>query len=200
MDRSYYLMVAALDLGTTYSGFAFAFNCAFEEHPIEIHCYQAWYTGRGQLRSHKIPTCVLLYENKELKAVGYEAEQEFAYICEEAGIPSDQVLFVTNTEAAFIYVLQLREGDHYQQFKNGTEYIVVHLGDKKDSYKHNKTVDMVVVGEFVECSIVLDAVEKCSKKRIIILKDWELAVMKGAVLYGLHPCQYKYISSSEVRM
>lgn len=49
-------LVAALDFGTTYSGYAYSFM----EDPNAIFFPQSWYAGEGQLASLKTPTCLLL--------------------------------------------------------------------------------------------------------------------------------------------
>ncbi|VDI22739.1 Hypothetical predicted protein [Mytilus galloprovincialis] len=81
MDRSDCMMVAALDLGTTWSGYAFSFKSEFEKDPLTIHCNQCWNDGRVNKVSNKTPSCVLLDRNKELTTFGYDAESEFEDIC-----------------------------------------------------------------------------------------------------------------------
>ncbi|CAG2226945.1 unnamed protein product [Mytilus edulis] len=48
---------------------------------------------------------------------------------EQEGIPSDHLMFVTETEAAFIYCHHSLGREHYQHLKDVTEYMVVNLGD-----------------------------------------------------------------------
>lgn len=81
MDRSDCLMVAALDLGTTWSGYAFSLRSHFEEDPLKIYCNQLSNAGSGNTMRYKTPSCVLLDRNKELTTFGYDAESEFAAIC-----------------------------------------------------------------------------------------------------------------------
>lgn len=76
-----HLLVAAIDFGTTYSGWAFAFKHDLEHltessnNPIKISA-KNW-TG-GQLVSQKGPTCVLIEPNgKMLHSFGYEAENKY---------------------------------------------------------------------------------------------------------------------------
>lgn len=80
MDRSHYIMVAALDLGTTESGYAMSFKFDFEIDPLRIHCNQHWPAEKCRL-SQKTPTCILLDKHKELKTFGYDAETTFSDIC-----------------------------------------------------------------------------------------------------------------------
>lgn len=79
MQHSDYIMVAALDLGTTCSGYALSFKSQFETKPLEIRCNPI--RSNGHVLSFKTPTCVLLDENKEFKAIGYDAENEMFNMC-----------------------------------------------------------------------------------------------------------------------
>lgn len=81
MDRSDCIMVAALGLGTTWSGYAFSLRSDFDTDPLKIRCNQYWNAGSVNKMSDKTPSCVLLDSNKELTTFGYDAESEFADIC-----------------------------------------------------------------------------------------------------------------------
>ncbi|XP_076100919.1 heat shock 70 kDa protein 12A-like [Mytilus galloprovincialis] len=73
-----HLLVAAIDFGTTYSGYAFSTIANFKLDPLKIHANQAWNAGGRQLLSLKTPTCLLLNEKKELVSFGFEAENDYA--------------------------------------------------------------------------------------------------------------------------
>ncbi|XP_076112735.1 heat shock 70 kDa protein 12B-like [Mytilus galloprovincialis] len=72
------MLVAAIDFGTTYSGYAFSLRHTYEKDPLKIHANQAWNAGGRQLLSLKTPTCLLLDNNKKFVSFGYEAENEYA--------------------------------------------------------------------------------------------------------------------------
>ncbi|XP_052795059.1 heat shock 70 kDa protein 12A-like [Mya arenaria] len=75
------VVVAAIDFGTTYSGWAFSFKHEFKSDPIKVSA-KTW-TG-GQLVSSKGPTCVLIKpDGRTLAAFGYEAESRYADLAEE---------------------------------------------------------------------------------------------------------------------
>lgn len=78
-----FLMVAALDFGTTYSGYAFSMKDTFKNNPLNIHANQAWNSGGKQLLSLKTPTCLLLDKNKEFVSFGYDAENKYVEIVME---------------------------------------------------------------------------------------------------------------------
>ncbi|XP_061163321.1 heat shock 70 kDa protein 12B-like [Saccostrea echinata] len=75
-----YFLVAAIDFGTTYSGYAFGMVRDLEEDPMKIHANQAWVSGQQSLLSLKTPTCLLLDNNKKFKSFGYEAENQYSNI------------------------------------------------------------------------------------------------------------------------
>ncbi|XP_076111559.1 heat shock 70 kDa protein 12A-like [Mytilus galloprovincialis] len=75
-----HLLVAAIDFGTTYSGYAFSMRHEFKTDPLKIHANQAWNSGGRALLSLKTPTCLLLNDRKELDSFGYEAENKYADI------------------------------------------------------------------------------------------------------------------------
>lgn len=72
------VMIAAIDFGTTYSGYAFGFKSDLDEDPTQVSCFQ-WH-GTAGIMSLKLPTTVLLNANeeKELVAFGYEAEEMYS--------------------------------------------------------------------------------------------------------------------------
>lgn len=78
-SRSNKVVVAAIDFGTTYSGYAFAFRHDFENEPPKINCNTSWVAG-GHLMSLKTPTVLLLNPNQELEAFGYEAEDQYGQL------------------------------------------------------------------------------------------------------------------------
>lgn len=71
------LLVAAIDFGTTYSGYAFGMVGDLENDLMKIHANQAWVSGQKNLLSLKTPTCLLLDENQQFKSFGYEAENQY---------------------------------------------------------------------------------------------------------------------------
>ncbi|XP_060083361.1 heat shock 70 kDa protein 12A-like [Ylistrum balloti] len=67
------IFVAAIDFGTTYSGYAFS----FQQNHSKINTNQAWISGHRNLFSLKAPTCVLLKPDKSFHSFGYEAEGKY---------------------------------------------------------------------------------------------------------------------------
>ncbi|OWF52545.1 heat shock 70 kDa protein 12A-like [Mizuhopecten yessoensis] len=72
------LLVAAIDFGTTYSGYAFSTTAEYKDNPLKIHSNQAWVAGGKSLLSLKTPTCLLLDKNEKLVSFGYEAENTYS--------------------------------------------------------------------------------------------------------------------------
>ncbi|XP_053400595.1 heat shock 70 kDa protein 12A-like [Mercenaria mercenaria] len=73
------LVVAAMDFGTTYSGYAFSFR----DDPDRIETNEKWVAGSAQLMSMKCPTTVLLTPDKKFHSFGFEAENKFADLAED---------------------------------------------------------------------------------------------------------------------
>ncbi|KAL4230004.1 Heat shock 70 kDa protein 12A [Mactra antiquata] len=77
-------VVAAIDFGTTYSGYAFSFWHDYLLDPLKIQTNLAWYCSSGQsLVSTKTPTSVLLNPDKTFNAFGFEAEDKYFELAEE---------------------------------------------------------------------------------------------------------------------
>ncbi|XP_033742683.1 heat shock 70 kDa protein 12A-like [Pecten maximus] len=76
------LLVAAIDFGTTYSGYAFSFRSDFEKDPLKMMANPVWNSGSSL--SEKTPTCLLLDPDKKLKAFGYEAENQYSQLIEDS--------------------------------------------------------------------------------------------------------------------
>ncbi|XP_061165028.1 heat shock 70 kDa protein 12A-like [Saccostrea echinata] len=79
------LIVAAIDFGTTFSGYAFSFRDNWGK--VLTNNWQG-----GSLISHKAPTVLLLNSKAEFVAFGYEAEDKYASLTEE-GDHEDHYLF-----------------------------------------------------------------------------------------------------------
>lgn len=84
---SNYLLVAAIDFGTTYSGYVFT----FVDQPSKFISPIKWADG-VKIVSQKIPTCLLLNSDLSFKSFGIEAEEQYAELSEE-GKHSEYYLF-----------------------------------------------------------------------------------------------------------
>ncbi|KAL3878675.1 hypothetical protein ACJMK2_031006 [Sinanodonta woodiana] len=72
------LLVAAIDFGTTYSGYAYVFK---HEDFSRMKINNLW--NGGSLMSLKCPTCVLFDENKQFHSFGYEAEDKYSELAND---------------------------------------------------------------------------------------------------------------------
>ncbi|XP_053390534.1 heat shock 70 kDa protein 12A-like [Mercenaria mercenaria] len=74
-------LVAAIDFGTTFSGWAFSFKHEFMSEPTKASVKQ-WFSGSHT--TEKTPTVALIHQDgKTLKAFGYEAENEYKDLMDE---------------------------------------------------------------------------------------------------------------------
>lgn len=69
------LFCAAIDFGTTYSGYAFSSKDDYKKEPTKINT-NVW--AGSKLLSLKAPTAVLMDSNQEFMAFGYEAENKYS--------------------------------------------------------------------------------------------------------------------------
>ena len=72
-------IVVAIDFGTTYSGYAYAFR----RKPDEIHLMRRKEAGQVGGPSHKIPTILLLDEREQFHAFGYDARDAYHDMSED---------------------------------------------------------------------------------------------------------------------
>ncbi|XP_053400410.1 heat shock 70 kDa protein 12A-like [Mercenaria mercenaria] len=70
-----YLLVAAIDFGTAYSGYAFSTRGDYNRDPLKVSA-NTW--GAGNLMSLKTSTCVLFDKNKKFHSFGFEAEDNYS--------------------------------------------------------------------------------------------------------------------------
>lgn len=70
-------LVAAIDFGTTFSGYAYSSLHEYKTDPLKIFT-NAWAAGNGGLKSFKTSTCVLFDSRGKFHSFGYEAEQNYS--------------------------------------------------------------------------------------------------------------------------
>ena len=71
------LLVAAIDFGTTFSGYAFSFLHDYKRDPLKIST-NSWTAGVGQLMTLKTSTCVLFDTVGKFHSFGFEAEEKYS--------------------------------------------------------------------------------------------------------------------------
>lgn len=75
------LLVAAIDFGTTFSGYAFALRSELEKDPSRINI-PIWRDSNGGFVSYKTSSTVLLNKDKQLVDFGFDAESKYAELLE----------------------------------------------------------------------------------------------------------------------
>ncbi|XP_053373619.1 heat shock 70 kDa protein 12B-like [Mercenaria mercenaria] len=76
------LIVAAIDFGTTYSGYAYSLKDEYQKDPLKIYTNQNWTDESGMI-TMKAPTVVLFDPKGNFDSFGYEAETKYAKLSEE---------------------------------------------------------------------------------------------------------------------
>ncbi|XP_062582486.1 heat shock 70 kDa protein 12A-like isoform X2 [Saccostrea cucullata] len=148
-----YLIVAAIDFGTTYSGFAFSTRNDFQRDPTNV--YGRNWTA-SNLRSNKTATSILFNPEGEFEEFGFAAEDLYLDLAAEkqesdwyffhrfkmqlfdkmAGIENDKLVIALEPEAAALFVKHLpihkktfgELGDSFEAFSAGSSYIVCDAG------------------------------------------------------------------------
>ena len=69
------VLVAAIDFGTTFSGYAFSFKAK----PNEVKMNKNWGAELG-CESYKVPTCVMTNPGGSFHSFGYTAEREYSQL------------------------------------------------------------------------------------------------------------------------
>ncbi|XP_062620266.1 heat shock 70 kDa protein 12B-like [Saccostrea cucullata] len=75
-------LVAAIDLGTTYSGYAFSYKHEYENDPLKVS-FCNWAAGSRSLSTLNTPTCVLFNKDRVFDSFVYEAENKYSELAEE---------------------------------------------------------------------------------------------------------------------
>ncbi|XP_064601153.1 heat shock 70 kDa protein 12B-like [Liolophura sinensis] len=79
MAQSKPLLVVAIDIGTTYSGYAFSFQHEFLADKLKITTNKVWSDGDNHLQtSYKTPTSALIDPDGDFHSFGYEAETKYS--------------------------------------------------------------------------------------------------------------------------
>lgn len=73
--------IAAIDFGTTFSGYAFGSREELENDPTKIFA-PVWQAADGRLISFKTPTTVLLNNDEKLVDFGFDAETAYSELSE----------------------------------------------------------------------------------------------------------------------
>ncbi|XP_061186444.1 heat shock 70 kDa protein 12A-like [Saccostrea echinata] len=71
-----YLLVAAIDFGTTYSGYAFSTRNDFTRDPTKAYLKQ-WVDPSSTMMYNKTSTCILFTKEKKFSKFGFEAEAKY---------------------------------------------------------------------------------------------------------------------------
>ena len=74
-----YIVVVAIDFGTTFSGYAFS----FKTQKKDIIMFSQWGTCVGIPVSFKAPTCILTNKHGRFEAFGYDAQSKYSSMTPE---------------------------------------------------------------------------------------------------------------------
>lgn len=69
-------MAAAIDFGTTYSGYAFTARHEFQRDPTKARL-KSWEDPTSSMMHNKTSTCILFNKEKEFSKLGFEVEAKY---------------------------------------------------------------------------------------------------------------------------
>lgn len=75
-------LVAAIDIGTSFSGYAFSFVHEYNRDPSKISA-PTWTASMGRFMSQKTATCILFNPEGKFDSFGYEAEENYSELAED---------------------------------------------------------------------------------------------------------------------
>ncbi|XP_033761605.1 heat shock 70 kDa protein 12B-like [Pecten maximus] len=78
-----HLAVAAIDFGTTYSGYAYSFRHEFIKDPLKIYTNQQWLDSESGLLTFKAPTSILFDKDGNFDSFGFLAEENYNTLVED---------------------------------------------------------------------------------------------------------------------
>lgn len=71
-------IVAAIDIGTPFSTYAYSTTEGFKKDPLDVHQKRTWYSDSRRKGITKTATCLLLDKNQRFVSFGNDAQQQFA--------------------------------------------------------------------------------------------------------------------------
>ncbi|XP_045204830.1 heat shock 70 kDa protein 12A-like [Mercenaria mercenaria] len=73
-------LVVCLDIGSTYSGYAYSTRHEYDQQMLNIHHNEEWMSGHANLHTFKTPSIALLQQDKTIHSFGYEAERKYTQL------------------------------------------------------------------------------------------------------------------------
>ncbi|CAG2215852.1 Heat shock 70 kDa protein 12B [Mytilus edulis] len=89
------LVVAAIDLGTTFSGYAFSFKSDFESNPLKISTND-WSAEGVHSSEMKAPSILLLNPDQSFNCFGYRAQHTYSDLLDDDPDKAAKYYFVKN--------------------------------------------------------------------------------------------------------
>ena len=135
-----YIMVAALDVGTSCSGYAFSYKTAKDD----IKMNKNWQSSAGS-QSYKMPTCILTEEGQQGDYITFGSEAQSTYI--QSLIGEDSRAYDMYHEITWYkgnIILQFGEINyyHYQRCSKSSSVVKFKNCDTWDEYSVDKNIEL----------------------------------------------------------
>lgn len=73
-------VVAAIDIGTPFSTYAYSTTNGFQKDPLDIHQIKTWYSDSKRKGITKRATCLLLDKKLRFISFGNDAQEQYAQL------------------------------------------------------------------------------------------------------------------------
>ncbi|XP_019623428.1 PREDICTED: heat shock 70 kDa protein 12B-like [Branchiostoma belcheri] len=199
------LVVAAIDFGTTFSGYGFAFPHSKdnEKNDDPIYLNKNWGQNLG-CQSYKAPTTVLFGPDKKFIAFGFEAVEKYATLTENGEDKSyyffehfKMRLHSNHSEIRRDMPLAASNGKTLPAldvFSKSLKFLSDHLREAVKIIPTNPKLRNIktifLVGGFADSPLLWKAVAAAVSDRgvrVLVPEEACLAVIKGAVMFGRNP-------------
>ncbi|CAG2245377.1 unnamed protein product [Mytilus edulis] len=95
------LAVAALDLGTTYSGYAYSFRSDFESNPLKISTND-WSAEGVHSSETKAPSLLLLNPDQSFNCFGYRAQNTYSELLDDDPKKRTNIILLRTSKCSYI--------------------------------------------------------------------------------------------------
>ncbi|XP_062574079.1 heat shock 70 kDa protein 12A-like [Saccostrea cucullata] len=131
-----YLIVAAIDFGTSYSGYAYSTRHDFKRNPTEVSANRLL---SGNYQSLKTPTCILFDSEKKFDSFGYQAQSKYADLASDGSKGYKKWYFFQR------FKMKLYKTQKFKNFmisdENGKEMLALDVFSSSISYLKNDMLE-----------------------------------------------------------
>ncbi|XP_052795200.1 heat shock 70 kDa protein 12A-like [Mya arenaria] len=183
------IVTAAIDFGTTYTGYAFSFKHEFKKDPLKINANEWRNVDQGQMKC-KTPTCLLLNADRSLNSFGHEAKLQYKEICLDK--KEDKYYFFWNFKMTLHQQKEIK-GDFNIKAQNGHSIDALTVFSRCIEYLKNHMME-ILTGSVAKLNIsdvtwvvTVPAIWNESAKKFMRLAAEKAGLPKNHIEIALEP-------------